>query len=473
MVLLVQVVVMGRQHLLSYSNNRNLISYYRNKIFIMLYFTCDSMKKILIIIILLLLIFLGYKLYDVNKDRVVDNTDNVIEVKPDFVGELSTLLSEYDISKDYLEWVNNYYKDSLSNIYEYLKNNEYDDTIWHKYTDYSFKVLNDLYNGNKLNIVNTNDVAVMDFVGDVSLADNWHIMPEYDERNKKIFGILSEDVVKILNDSNFLVVNSEFTVSNSGTPIKNKMFTFRAKPERLSIYYDMGVDLALLANNHSYDYGTVAFNDMLEAFKEYEIPYIGAGKNLSEASLPYYVVLNGYKFAFVNCTRAEKNILTPGATATDEGVFRCYDTANMVKAIKNAKNESDYVIANVHFGKEGSHDLEKVQVSSAKEYVDAGADIVVGHHAHVLQGVEYYKGKPIIYNLGNFIFNNHTLDTAIFEVHINQDGKMDYYLIPGTQIDCYTSLANEKDKARIIKDLNSWSINATIMEDGKIVSGEV
>ena len=430
------------------------------------------MKKLRLWVKLVLVIFIfigGYLLYRNNNVKEINNEstlkNDIIQV--DYVSKIAEIIG--DIDKDFLKWVNSQYPESLVEIYNYLKNNEYDKKVWHQYIGYSYNVLNDLYNNEELPIVETKDDIRIHFVGDVSLADNWQIMPEYDKRNKGIYGILSEDVVKILNDSSFLVVNSEFTVSNRGTPLKGKAFTFEAKPERLKIYYEMGVDLALLANNHVYDFGHDAFIDMLDYFKEYKIPAIGAGHNLEEASKPYNVIINGYKFSFLNCTRAEKNIMTPGADNNSEGVLRCYDTTNMVNAIKSARTNSDYVIANVHFGKEGSHSLEEVQIKSAKEYIDAGADMVVGHHAHVLQGIEIYKDKPIIYNLGNFIFNKNELDTAIFEVRMDNDGNLDYYIIPGIQKDEYTSLANETNKKRIINNLNKWSINVNIDEFGHIL----
>ena len=129
-----------------------------------------------------------------------------------------------------------------------------------------------------------------------------------------------------------------------------------------------------------------------------------------------HFIVNGYKIAFVSATCAEKNIMTPGATKNSEGVFRCYDPTDMINLIKKLKETCDYVIPIIHFEKENSHELEDVQVSSARSYIDVGADMVVGPHAHTLQGVEIYKGKPIIYNLGNFLFNNETIDTALFKV---------------------------------------------------------
>ena len=143
----------------------------------------------------------------------------------------------------------------------------------------------------------------------------------------------------------------------------------------------------------------------------------------------------------------------------------------MVNKIKEVRENSDIVITIMHFGKESSHELEKEQISSAKEYIDAGSDIIIGHHAHVLQGIEFYNGKPIIYNLGNFIFNAETVDTAIFQILLDKSGNMEYKMIPAIQKNKYTDLLYDADKQRLINDFNSWSINAHMDEDG-IISQE-
>ena len=293
-------------------------------------------------------------------------------------------------------------------------------------------------------------------------------MPKYDERGKNVNGILSENILKEMKESTLMVANSEFTVSNRGTKMAGKQYTFRAKPERLTIYDEMGVDLVTLANNHVYDFGRDAFLDMLDSFDKYEIPRIGAGKNIEEAMRPYYFIINGYKFAFVNATRAEKYIMTPEATETNPGVFRCYDPTNMANLIKETKKESDYVITIIHFGKEGYHDLEDEQVKSAKMYIDAGSDAVIGHHAHVLQGIEFYNNKPIVYNLGDFIFNANTEETAMFQIKLNSNGEMEYFILPALQENCFTDFLDGEEKQKLINKILSWSINVNIDEFGKI-----
>ena len=293
---------------------------------------------------------------------------------------------------------------------------------------------------------------------DITLADGTVL--NYDESRISIGGFTRDTSTS---------VNNEFTVSNRGEKMPGKYYTFRASPQRLSIYEELGVDLVTLANNHVYDFGKDAFYDMLDSFNEYNIPYIGAGRNIKEAMEPYYLIINGYKIAFINATRAEKIILTPEAGENDGGVFRCYDPSSLIKLISDVKKDSDFVITLIHWGREDSHYLEDVQTETAKLYIDAGADVIIGSHAHVLQGIEFYKDKPIIYNLGDFIFNNETKDTGIFQIKLNNDGNMTYYFIPAIQKEEYTSILKGNEKQRVINDLNSWSINAVIDDGGQIL----
>ena len=430
--------------------------------------------KIFIVIIFILTVVLGaLLLFKPSKNSV--KKENKVDIN--IVDKVYKRINDDEINIEFLTWINKNYKDSLNKINKLLKKDSYDRKMWHEATGNSFIVLKDLYenkyeNMDNVKIISSKDQSTISFVGDVSLADNWFIAPVYDERGG-ISGILGDKMLKIMTSSDVMIANSEFTVSSRGAKIPNKMYTFRAKKERLSIYDEMGVDMVTLANNHVYDYGADAFLDMLDAFNEYKIPHIGAGHNIEEAKKPFYFIINGYKFAFVSATRAEKFILTPGATDTEPGVFRCYDPTDMINLIKELRLNNDYVIPIIHFGRENSHSLEDEQVSSAKAYIDAGADMVVGHHAHTLQGIEIYNDKPIIYNLGNFLFNNETIDTALFQVLLNNDGTMEYYMIPALQSNSKTEVLEGDDKIRVINDINSYSVNVRLDENGKIMKEDL
>jgi len=432
-----------------------------------------SWVKITLIIILILIslfILLRFK----NNNTKTNTKKLTTKQEEKLTDSIYEKLKDNDITREFIVWIKDNYKTkSLQELDKLLKDNDYDISYWHIITGNSYIVLQDLYNNkydnmDNVKIIDSKDISTLSFVGDVSLADNWYIMPKYDERGKGIYGILSEDTVKTMTESTLMVANNEFTISDRGEKMPGKYYTFRGSPSRLPIYEEMGVDLVTLANNHVYDFGRDAFYDMIDSLNEYKLPYIGAGKNIEEAKRPYYFIINGYKIAFVNATRAEKLILTPEATEDEGGVFRCYDPTNFINVIEETKKQSDYVIALIHYGREDSHELEDVQVESSKQYIDAGADVILGSHAHVLQGIEFYNNKPIIYNLGDFIFNDETKDTGIFQIKLNNDGNMEYYFIPALEQDEYTRILDGDERERVINNMNKWSINASINKDGKI-----
>lgn len=418
------------------------------------------MKKVVAIIIILLTIGCSNDNENQNTQTVSNNYDEI----------LTYFAEDKNITSDFLEYIKNNYSDDLINkLAESLKNNKYQESFWHTYTGNSLKTLIHLKEKNLENtkIINKKGDITLSFVGDVSLADNWDIMPKYDERKIGIYGVLDEEVLSIMNNADIMVANNEFTLSNRGTRL-NKAYTFKGDPKRASIYKEMGVDLVSLANNHIYDYGHDAFIDTLNTLKSQDIAFVGAGNNIEEAKKPYYYIINGYKIAFLNATRAEKNIITPEATLNKEGVFRCYDPKLFIEEIQKAKQESDYVVALIHWGKEQSHTLEQVQIDTGKKYIDAGADVLVGSHAHVLQGMEIYNGKLIAYNLGDFLFNDWTTETGILNVNIANDGKLSYKFIPCLQSNVKTTILKGDKKTKLINKMQNWSYNVQIDENGYI-----
>ena len=138
-----------------------------------------------------------------------------------------------------------------------------------------------------------------------------------------------------------------------------------------------------------------------------------------------------------------------------------------METIIEVKKTSDYVVVLIHWGREDSHKLEDVQVETGKKYIDAGADLLIGSHAHVLQGMEFYNGKLIAHNLGDFIFNRETKDTGILNVTISDDGNMSYEFVPCFQSNFKTTLLTGDDKLDVINDMRSYSINTTFDDDGK------
>lgn len=149
----------------------------------------------------------------------------------------------------------------------------------------------------------------------------------------------------------------------------------------------------------------------------------------------------------------------------------CYDTKEFIDTIKTAKANSDYVVAVIHWGTEWSHQLEQVQKTTARDYINAGADIIIGGHAHILQGIDYNGGKPIVYNLGDFVFNYDTEDTGILQIKFLAEGGVKFFFLPGQQKDEYTRLLSGDERTRKINEILSWDgSNAKILDDGEIVA---
>ena len=308
------------------------------------------------------------------------------------------------------------------------------------------------------------------FAGDINLDDNWGTTVFMDSQENGIYDCISEELIKSMQEADIMCLNNEFTFTTGGEKIPGKLYHFRANPSRVEVLKEMGVDIVKLANNHACDYGSQSLLDTMETLKGAGIEYIGAGENLKEAMTPVYMELDGKTVAFVAATRAEKNIKTPQATETEPGVLRCYETELFVETIKEAKKNADFVLAYVHWGTEYSYELEEEQLTSGKEYLDAGADVIIGAHSHCLQGMEYYDGKPIIYSLGNYWFNEKTLDTMLLELHFSGDdlnGQLDVKVIPAIQKDYKTTFVSAvKEKERIFTFLEDISINVTIDENG-------
>jgi len=308
------------------------------------------------------------------------------------------------------------------------------------------------------------------FAGDISLADDAVTIKQWKNSGQELNQCISPELLAIMNAADVMCVNNEFTFSTRGEPMEGKAYTFRADPERVSLLKEMGVDLALLANNHVFDYGKESILDTFTTLEDAGIAYFGAGRNLDEAMKPYYVEIDGITIAFVAASRAEKNKMTPQATETEPGILRCYDTELFLEVIKEADANADLVIACVHWGTEYSTVLEEAQLSTGKLYLDAGADAVIGSHSHCLQGMEYYDGKPIVYSLGNFWFNRKSLDTMLLELRITgeqEHPQIEVAVIPALQENyCTTILNRQNDREELFGYLESISINVEIDENG-------
>lgn len=311
--------------------------------------------------------------------------------------------------------------------------------------------------------------VTLGFAGDINLDERWAIMQHMRHKGKGISGCIDPKLIRYMRQDDYMILNNEFSFSNRGSAMKGKTYTFRAPKKNVKILKQLGVDAVSLANNHTYDYGKTAFFDTMSVLKRAGIKYTGAGKNIKEAKKPVYLHCKGKTIAVVAATRAEKNVMTPGAGKKSPGVFRTYNDRAYVRAIRRAKKKADCVIAFVHWGTEYSTVLEAAQKQQAKDYINAGADVVVGAHTHCLQGVGYYKGKPIFYSLGNYWFNSRKLYTTLLQLKIKPNGKLEARMLPCRQSGCETKLLTGKREVRkFVRHVNRISTNARLGAKGLV-----
>lgn len=419
-----------------------------------------------------------------NKPTIMPTAEPLAEAKEVIAASSFSLIGTATVlDESFLSWVDTQYGDDvLLSVAKAIQEASYDETLWISLTKKSLHVLIDEYKGilesetlqkeYGIHLIGdgslTKESVTFRFAGDINFDENWSTTQFLDKQKGGITSCFSPDLLEIMESADVMMLNNEFTYSTRGTPLKNKDYTFRANPSRVKLLHELGVDVVSLANNHTYDYGEEALLDTLSTLEDAEIPYVGAGRNLEEARKPVYYIINGRKVAIVSASQIERSTLyTKQATETSAGVLRTKDPTLFLEVIEEAKEHSDYVIVYVHWGTEHREYIDPTQRPLAEQFIDAGADAVIGGHTHCLQGFEFYNGKPIIYSLGNYWFNRKTLDTGVVELKINDNGETEMTFLPCIQKGLKTSLVtSEKEKKRIIDYMQKISYNVTIDESG-------
>ena len=308
------------------------------------------------------------------------------------------------------------------------------------------------------------------FAGDILFDPGYSIMAKILQRANGIHDSISEDLMSEMQNADIFMVNNEFPYSDRGTPTPEKQFTFRAKPEYAELLHEMGADIVSLANNHAYDYGEEAFLDTMDILENTGIPFVGAGHNLEEASAPVYFIAADIKIAVVSATQIERldNPDTKGATETTPGVFRCWNPDNLLESVRVAKENSDFVIVYIHWGTESTDVLDWAQLDQAPKIAEAGADLIIGDHSHCLQPVQYVKGVPVVYSLGNFLFNSRQLDTCLVKAVVSENGLESLQFLPAIQKNCSTAMLYGEEKERVLAYMRSISPNVVFDQEGYI-----
>ena len=291
---------------------------------------------------------------------------------------------------------------------------------------------------------------------------------------RNMAGVLSLDespfrhVENVTGSADLLLINFENAATTSGCAVKGDV-PLKCDPSYVPLAKANNNTVAALANNHLFDYGTDGMKDTLKSLDDAGITHIGAGNNESQARQTASSDINGRNITIINYMDSnnfkeystdvmpQANGSNPGYSAYDSDVAKCQ--------IRDAKaNGSDVVIVYFHFGNEYSRSPNPDQEKMAHEVIDYGADAVLGSHPHVTQGIEMYKGKPIFYSLGNFIFDmsnsathiayivkidfvNDTGECTVYPVIIS--GYLPYFMGPDEGTSLLNSLSPQCDDLEI------------------------
>ncbi|MBR0435016.1 MAG: CapA family protein [Lachnospiraceae bacterium] len=314
---------------------------------------------------------------------------------------------------------------------------------------------------------------IIDFAGDINFDDSWGNMEIMLSLQNEPEHCFSKALLEEMHNADIFMINNECTYTEMGEPLEGKAYTFKAKPEYAASLRTLGVDIVSLANNHVYDYGEEGLISTLETLEDIDMPYVGAGRNLEQASEIVYFIVNGRKIAFTSATQVERSYnFTREATATTPGVLKTLNPDKYLEVIKEARAKADYVIAYVHWGTEDTDEMGSDQRMLGMKYIEKGADVVVGGHTHCLQGFEYFMGAPILYSLGNFWFDWTTAisrHTMLFQIVIHEDNKVDYRVIPCEYENGLTyKIENKEELDNALGYIRSLSDGVTIDNDGYV-----
>lgn len=310
---------------------------------------------------------------------------------------------------------------------------------------------------------NREDISLV-FGGDLLLSGA--ILRQYDN-NGGIGGLIEEPLLSHLIESDITMVNQEFPFSERGVAMEEKQYTFQAPPNRVGILEELGIDIVSLANNHALDYGREALSDTFKTLDDTGISYVGAGENLDRAKKLELIEVSNTKVGFLSASRVIP-VASWNASKSVAGIFTTYSADAMLKEIEMARDLCDLLVVYVHWGVEFEETPANYQINMAKAYIEAGADVIIGSHPHVVQGIEYYLGKPIIYSLGNFIFGNTIKEGMLLKVVYTKEEDILINLIPFTSPGFQLMEMGIREKSDFFQYIESISFDVEVDYRGMV-----
>jgi poly-gamma-glutamate synthesis protein (capsule biosynthesis protein) len=234
-----------------------------------------------------------------------------------------------------------------------------------------------------------------------------------------------------LQQADFVFGNLETPIT-AGREIQSGEMIFRSNPGLEQVLKNNNFAIVSLANNHTPNFGDKGLEDTFSYLEKAGIKYVGAGNNELLARQPVYITSNGFKFAFLAYN--DSDVVPSSYEASAEPGTAFMNINHLAEDISLAKKESDFVVVSMHSGTEYVPKPNSRQIEFAHAAIDAGADLVIGHHPHVVQTLEEYQGKYIFYSLGNFIFDQRLSDETeqglLAKFRFNQAGLEGVELLP-------------------------------------------
>jgi len=317
-------------------------------------------------------------------------------------------------------------------------------------------------------ILNKQDIVRIAFVGDLFLGGEYI---SYAKRSG--INILSafDEVLPITESADVLVLNLEGPIFEDSHYRRDATAVLSNDPEIVNFISRHKDCVVNLANNHIMDYGNEGLYETLDILKKNKIKYLGAGKNYSEANQELILNVKNKSIAFIACTSNEARVGAIIAEGDNSGCASYDNVANLLTKIKILKNKVDTVCVLLHWGYEYFQYPDPDQINIAHNLVDAGADFVISHHPHVIQGIESYKKALISYSTGNFFFPEFKSTTGrikypkkitnefiILFSDLNDTGEIKYEFIGGLRNDYYKlNMYKSDEKESFVKRMKTIS----------------
>lgn len=250
-----------------------------------------------------------------------------------------------------------------------------------------------------LYLIVKNQPLTLILVGDIMLDRGVEYMIKKEGKGDFKFPFLK--IANFLKEADILFGNLEGPISAKGEKA-GSIYSFRNDPEAIEGLVFAGFNILSVAANHLFDYGREAMEDTFSRLKNAGINYVGGGFNEMEAFSPRIEIIDSTKIAFLAFTNLGSEYWV--AKGERSGIS-WLEKERMEKEIKKAKEQADLVITSFHYGEEYYLEPTEFQVLISRAAIEAGADLVIGHHPHVVQKIEKYQEGYIAYSLGNFVFD--------------------------------------------------------------------